>query len=363
MVTIPVQRLGDATGTATIDYYTGGNTTGIPGVNYVDIPLSTLTFAPGETQKTITVQTLDDQVAGTNTSVSVLIENPTGADLGPSRTSAIAIRDRAASTSTYLSDLSWTAATNGWGPVERDASNGEASAGDGNRLTLNGVSYTKGLGVHSNSQITYQLGGAYNSFNAFVGMDDEVGDRGSVVFHVLADGVSLFNSGLMTGSSATQFVNVDVSGRQVLTLVVTDASNGMGYDHANWADAQLIVGTAPPPPPPVGSVRRESVVSDLIQPTTFDWTPSGNLMFIAEKGGVVKVVGSAGLQSTPFIDISSQVNNVADRGLLGLAIDPLFGQNQGRDFVYLLFTYDPPETQGQSGLAAPDARGNRPARL
>ena len=54
---------------------------------------------------------------------------------------------------------------------------------------------------------------------------------------------------------------------------------------------------------------------------------------------------------------------MADRGLLGLAVDPSFGKNQGRDFVYLLFTYDPPETQTNTGLAGPDGSGNRPARL
>jgi hypothetical protein len=70
-----------------------------------------------------------------------------------------------------------------------------------------------------------------------------------------------------------------------------------------------------------------------------------------------------GLQSNPFIDISSQVNDVADRGLLGLEIDPFFGQNQGRDYIYLLFTYDPIETQNNSGAAGPDGLGNRPARL
>ncbi|MBD2089216.1 PQQ-dependent sugar dehydrogenase [Microcoleus sp. FACHB-1515] len=86
-------------------------------------------------------------------------------------------------------------------------------------------------------------------------------------------------------------------------------------------------------------------------------------MFIAQKGGVVRVAGPGGLQATPFIDISYQVNDVADRGLLGLAVDPFFGQGRGRDFVYLLFTYDPPETQNSSGLAAPDESGNRPGRL
>ena len=369
-VTIPVQRSGDTTGTATIDYFTGGNTTATAGVNYVPIPVTTLTFAPEETLKNITVQTLNDGVAGTNKSVSLLIENPTGADLGPSRTSSIAIRDIAApaNTFTYLSDLPWTAATNGWGPVERDASNGENAAGDGKPLSLGNFIYNKGLGVHANSEINYTLGGNYNSFFAYIGVDDEVGINGSVIFQVLADGISLYTSPVMTGISNTQLVNVDVTNKQTLKLIVTNAGDGNGYDHASWANAQLVVGAYTPPPPPVfSSLPRQQVVGGLNQPTTFDWTPDGRLMFIAEKGGLVKVydttLGGTSPQATPFIDISSQVNNVSDRGLLGLEIDPFFGQNQGRDFIYLLFTYDPIETQSNSGAAGPDGLGNRPARL
>jgi hypothetical protein len=371
-VTIPIQRLGDASGTATIDYFTGGNSTAIPNVNYVPIPISTLTFAPGETQKTITVQTLNDGTANTNTTVSLLIQNPTGADLGPSRTSSIAIRDGSGSapTLTYLSDLPFASSTNGYGPIERDRSNGELGAADGGTLTLNGVTYAKGVGVHANSQITYNLGGTYNSFFAYVGVDDEVGRNGSVVFQILADGVVLFDSGVMTGLSETRLANVDVTGRQTLTLIVNDGGNGSGFDHANWADAQLVVGTYTPPPPRLVTLPREQVVGGLNQPTTFDWSPDGQLMFIAEKGGVVRtfvqpnnLAVPLGLQPTPFIDISDQVNNVGDRGLLGLTVDPFFGQNQGRDYVYLLFTYDPIETQANTGLAGPDGNGNRPARL
>src|SRR5207247_1662349 len=48
--------------------------------------------------------------------------------------------------SSYLSDLTWTSMTNGWGPVERDQSNGESGTGDGSTLTLNGTTYAKGLG-------------------------------------------------------------------------------------------------------------------------------------------------------------------------------------------------------------------------
>ena len=52
-------------------------------------------------------------------------------------------------TAVYLSNLTWTSAINGWGPAEKDESNGESLSGDGTTITLNGQTYTKGLGVHA----------------------------------------------------------------------------------------------------------------------------------------------------------------------------------------------------------------------
>lgn len=142
----------------------------------------------------------------------------------------------------YLSDLSWTSPpTNGWGPVEIDESNGEQGTGDGNTITLNGTTYTKGLGVHAYSDITYNLGGAYTTFISDVGVDDESGSAGSVVFEVYLDGSSspAYQSGILTGTSATEAVNVDVSGVNQLRLVVTDGGDNNYYDHADWADARV----------------------------------------------------------------------------------------------------------------------------
>ncbi len=112
----------------------------------------------------------------------------------------------------------------------------------------------------------------------------------------------------------------------------------------------------------------QTVVGGLSQPTAVDWTRSldgtgRRLMFIAQKDGVVRAMEGTTLLPTPFIDISAQVNNVADRGLLGIAVHPDLGSGVGRDFVYLLFTYDPPEVNGRTGLAGPDGIGNRPSRL
>ena len=57
--------------------------------------------------------------------------------------------DGGQTSSTYLSDLTWTSMTNGFGPVEKDQSNGWNGTGDGRTLTLNGTTYAKGLGAPS----------------------------------------------------------------------------------------------------------------------------------------------------------------------------------------------------------------------
>ena len=145
--------------------------------------------------------------------------------------------------STYLSDLTWTSATSGWGPVEKDKSNGESPAGDGRTITLNGTTYAKGLGAHAVSDVRYALSGGCTRFRADVGVDDEIGTTGSVVFQVFADGAKLYDSGLLTPTAATKTLDVNVTGKSELQLVVTDGGDGVDSDHADWAAARVNCGT------------------------------------------------------------------------------------------------------------------------
>ncbi|MGH9630263.1 MAG: NPCBM/NEW2 domain-containing protein [Bryobacteraceae bacterium] len=140
----------------------------------------------------------------------------------------------------YVSDLQWISATNGWGPAEKDKSNGEQASGDGSTLSLNGVTYPKGLGVHANSDVRFSLGAKCTGFTAKVGVDDEIGgSAGSIIFRVVADGSTLFDSGVMNATTAAQDVNVDVTGKNELRLIVNDGGNGPAYDHGDWALARL----------------------------------------------------------------------------------------------------------------------------
>jgi hypothetical protein len=139
----------------------------------------------------------------------------------------------------YPSDLPFFSATNGWGPVERDTSNGEQAAGDGHPITLNGTVYKKGLGTNAVSDVAVYLGGNCSRFTATVGVDDEKGSSGSVTFSVVSDGKTLATTPVLTGSSASVNLDVDITGTQLLELVVGDGGDGNGNDHGDWADAKL----------------------------------------------------------------------------------------------------------------------------
>ncbi|MEV3911426.1 beta-galactosidase [Streptomyces canus] len=138
----------------------------------------------------------------------------------------------------YVSDLTLVKAVNGWGPVEKDSSNGEDAAGDGRPLSIGGTTYAKGLGVHANSQVRVYLGGGCTRFTATAGVDDEVGDGGSVTFHVVADGRSLTTTPVVRGSDGGTDIDVEVTGARWLDLSV-DGDGDISSDHADWADARL----------------------------------------------------------------------------------------------------------------------------
>jgi alpha-galactosidase len=144
-----------------------------------------------------------------------------------------------------LGDLPWTSAANGWGPVERNLSNGEQAAGDGRTLTINGTTYAKGLGTHAASDITYYLGGACTSLRVDVGVDDESSASGSVGFQLYRDATKVADSGVRTASDPPLRLTADLTGGTKLRLVVTDGGDGIAYDHADWADARLACGSGP----------------------------------------------------------------------------------------------------------------------
>jgi beta-galactosidase GanA len=134
-----------------------------------------------------------------------------------------------------VSDLPFMSASNGWGPVERNTSVGEQGAGDGRPIKINGVSYAKGLGTNAPSDVQVYLAGRCTRFTARVGVDDEQNGLGSVTFTVKADGREVVTTPVMRGRQAARPIDVDVTGAQVLNLVVGDGGDNADSDHADWA--------------------------------------------------------------------------------------------------------------------------------
>jgi glucose/arabinose dehydrogenase len=85
---------------------------------------------------------------------------------------------------------------------------------------------------------------------------------------------------------------------------------------------------------------RDSVVlSGLSSPTVLQFAPDGRI-FVAQKNGVIKVFQSlTDTNPATFADLSSEVDDYWDRGLLGLALPADFPASP---YVYVLYTYDAP---------------------
>ncbi|MFE9370694.1 NPCBM/NEW2 domain-containing protein [Streptomyces sp. NPDC006711] len=152
---------------------------------------------------------------------------------------AVSVMPAPPSGDTWASDMAWLTSVNGYGPPERDRSNGESGAADGHPLTLAGTTYAKGIGGHADSDIEVYTGGRCTAFTADVGIDDEINGYGEVAFSVEADGKVLWTSPKVTGASATVAVNVPLGGARHVHLKITDTNNSKSGDHGDWAGAKF----------------------------------------------------------------------------------------------------------------------------
>lgn len=112
----------------------------------------------------------------------------------------------------------------------------------GNPLKLTTGVFDKGLGLHSETKITYDLAGAYQWFEATVGLDEATGRLGSAGIQVLVDGKAQDVGGNedLTFLKPVRTLRLKVAGARELTLVVTFGRYGDVQDHVDWVDARLL---------------------------------------------------------------------------------------------------------------------------
>lgn len=136
--------------------------------------------------------------------------------------------------SCYLSDVEYCSWEQGYGNLGRD------SNVLGGPIAINGRVYKRGLATHAHSRVVYRLCGGYRYFKATVGLDDSH-RGGSVEFVVRADGRELARTGIVHSGDRPRDMQVRVGGCAELELIVTDGGDGTHNDHANWANARLLV--------------------------------------------------------------------------------------------------------------------------
>ena len=109
--------------------------------------------------------------------------------------------------------------------------------------------------------------------------------------------------------------------------------------------------------PDLAAVRVAVVpVVDGLDGAIFVTTPNDGTgrLFVAEQGGVIRIVENGTILPAPFLDISDLVSAGGERGLLGLAFPPGYGPVRGTFYVHYS------DHDGNTTISAFDARADDP---
>ncbi|MEM6550592.1 MAG: PQQ-dependent sugar dehydrogenase [Planctomycetota bacterium] len=361
VVTIGVTRTGGSDGVVSIDYLTAeGSATA--GDDFTPVS-GTLVFADGQTFASFDVPILQDTDFETEETFAVSLNRVGGeANLAQPRTATVTLADDDTDTPTpgtgdglaavYFDQLGFA------GPsvtrIDPDVNFDWASGSPDPAIGNNTFS----------ARWTGQIEALYSERYTFTTTADD-GIRLWVDDQLIID--------RWNDQTATSFTGtIDLTAGQRVNLRLEYYENGgAAVAQLAWQSASQAFEIVPTSqlystgytgdvdPPTSLNLSAETIITGLNQPTALSFLPNGTAL-VAQKNGVVRAYQNGQLLSTPFIDLSEEVNGVRDRGLLGLAVHPDFDNNP---YVYLLYTYDPPETQGQAGFAGPDGRGSRVSRL
>ena len=146
----------------------------------------------------------------------------------------------------YITDNNWS--YNGWSghSIQKDKNP------EGNTISLLVNSkkniFIKGMGVHANGQVTYDISDISSSYTRFiseVGVDSSRGVNGSVKFKfsVSLDGESwneLLTTDILKGNTDSYHVDLDISNYKYFRVYVDRSINGNTADHGVIAPAKFV---------------------------------------------------------------------------------------------------------------------------
>ncbi len=108
-------------------------------------------------------------------------------------------------------------------------------------MKLGQKEFAHGLGAHANSHIRVNSPEPVKTFSAWIGVDQNPQATGaSIIFSVVVDEREVYRSNLFRYDSEPQHIEVAIGGAKQFDLVAFDGGDGIGCDHADWADAAII---------------------------------------------------------------------------------------------------------------------------
>ena len=115
----------------------------------------------------------------------------------------------------------------------------------GNPLTIGSRSFNKGIGVHSNSLLTFNIEPEDKTLNGYAGMDsssrpkDEEPEIGCARFSIWVDGVSVWGPKDISWKDAPVPFTIDLEGKKTFSLKVEMGSGIHILDRANWVSTRI----------------------------------------------------------------------------------------------------------------------------
>lgn len=146
----------------------------------------------------------------------------------------LAVTACAAGKSVRLSSFDLSLVSTGYGTAQA----GKSVTGKG--LQIGSQTFSDGIGTHAESEFDIEMDGKAEQFKAAVGVDAAAGNaKASVEFMVYVDGKRAWKSGVCRLGEEPRKCEVPLAGARLLSLRVTDCGDGIQFDHANWADAEI----------------------------------------------------------------------------------------------------------------------------
>jgi len=110
---------------------------------------------------------------------------------------------------------------------------------DRNPIRVGNQTFTRGLCIHSKTLVRYRLASGYRRFQAVMGIDELVGNKGHVHVVIKADDDILYE-GDVRGSDAPIDLDYDVSNKRDLEILVDFGADLSIADHLALGNARLI---------------------------------------------------------------------------------------------------------------------------